>query len=340
MSETPQYPLLLPAPDAAPVLGTHGQTVGTISDDALYGLFLAGQDSADTKRAYDQSVRDFGLFHFGSAGVVAHTGVRLGAPVLEMLRTIKKGEAETLVDAYRANLQAAGRSPNTVNQRLAALRSLVTFGRRMGILNWTLETKSVKFANYRDTRGTGKDGFERILAAIEGAEPKAIRDRAIISMLYYLAMRRAKVASLSLADLNLDQNLIQTLRKGGGNQKFPRTIPPRVANALREWLTVRPAAQADALGDPVFVNLDAATAPQRISGTGIWKMVRQYGVKVGVRAWPHGLRHAAITEALDRCNGDVRRVQQFSEHKDANVLLRYDDNRKDEAGRISNLLAE
>ena len=54
---------------------------------------------------------------------------------------------------------------------------------------------------------------------------------------------------------------------------------------------------------------------------------------------PHGLRHAAITEALDLTKGNVRAVQRFSRHRDLRTLTIYDDNRQDLAGEIARQLA-
>jgi len=68
--------------------------------------------------------------------------------------------------------------------------------------------------------------------------------------------------------------------------------------------------------------------------------VRRLGAAAGVRARPHGLRHAAITAALDATGGDVRAVQKFSRHRDVRVLQRYDDNRRDLAGGVARRVAE
>ena len=54
---------------------------------------------------------------------------------------------------------------------------------------------------------------------------------------------------------------------------------------------------------------------------------------------PHGLRHLAITTALDRSNGDVRAVAKFSRHQDLRTLSRYRDNRPDLAGNVAALVA-
>jgi integrase/recombinase XerC len=55
---------------------------------------------------------------------------------------------------------------------------------------------------------------------------------------------------------------------------------------------------------------------------------------------PHGLRHEAITSALDATNGNVRAVQRFSGHSDLNTLTRYDDNRQDLGGQVAELLGD
>ena len=72
------------------------------------------------------------------------------------------------------------------------------------------------------------------------------------------------------------------------------------------------------------------------------RLVKALGLKAGLarEVRPHGLRHEAITRALDLCAGDVRRVRHFSRHAKIETLLRYDDNRRDEAGAIARLLGD
>jgi hypothetical protein len=64
---------------------------------------------------------------------------------------------------------------------------------------------------------------------------------------------------------------------------------------------------------------------------------RKAGLSKAVR--PHGLRHEAITSALDKTNGDVRTVQRFSRHADTRTVLLYDDRRRDVAGDVAKLVA-
>ena len=79
---------------------------------------------------------------------------------------------------------------------------------------------------------------------------------------------------------------------------------------------------------------------RRLTGRSHHRIVKALGEAAGLGAVrPHGLRHAAITEALDATNGNVRAVQRFSRHRDLRVLNTYDDNRQDLAGEVARLVA-
>jgi integrase/recombinase XerC len=52
-----------------------------------------------------------------------------------------------------------------------------------------------------------------------------------------------------------------------------------------------------------------------------------------------GLRHLAVTEALDATRGDYRKVMKFSRHAKVETILRYDDNRLDVAGEMAGMIA-
>ena len=62
------------------------------------------------------------------------------------------------------------------------------------------------------------------------------------------------------------------------------------------------------------------------------------GLAVGLVARPHGLRHAAITAALDATNGNTRAVQKFSRHRKLETLSLYDDSRTDLGGQVAALI--
>jgi integrase/recombinase XerC len=78
---------------------------------------------------------------------------------------------------------------------------------------------------------------------------------------------------------------------------------------------------------------------ERLTGGGIYHLVRWLGKQAGVKARPHGLRHAAVTAALDAFDGDYRKVKVFSRHKSLDIVQRYDDNRADHGGQVAAVLS-
>jgi integrase/recombinase XerC len=125
------------------------------------------------------------------------------------------------------------------------------------------------------------------------------------------------------------------LGSGRSQKKEPVTLPEPTRAALAAWLEARGSEPG-----PLFINFDRAGKGYRLTGTAVYHIVGRLGAKAGLVVRPHGLRHLAITTALDRTNGDVRAVAKFSRHKDLRTLRRYDDNRQDLAGKVAALVAE
>ncbi len=86
--------------------------------------------------------------------------------------------------------------------------------------------------------------------------------------------------------------------------------------------------------------MDGARKGQRLTGRSVVRVLGRIGAEVGLQVRPHGLRHAAITEALEATYGDVRKVQRFSRHRDTRTPTVYDDNRRDIGGEVAKLVAE
>jgi len=119
-------------------------------------------------------------------------------------------------------------------------------------------------------------------------------------------------------------------------QTVKLTVPPHAKEALASWLEVRGTRDPSA---PLFVSLTSNQVEARISGTGIYLLIRdQLGARAGVTAKPHGLRHTAITAALDAFNGDVRKARRFSRHANIATVALYDDSREDHAGAVAQVL--
>ena len=296
----------------------------------LLGAFLAGRRPT-TLRAYAKDLRDF----------AAHLGLDDAAAAVKTLISGTAGRANAVALGYKAHLTGRGLAPATVARRLAALRSLVKLARTLGLVAWAVDVPSPRAEAYRDTRGPGLEGWKALLArAGAGAStPKGKRDLALVRLMHDLGLRRGEVVALDLADVDLAANALAVVGKGK-SEKALVTLNAPTAAALAGWIASR--------GDwdgPLFVRLDRAAGPgrpTRLDAGNAARASKAIGLAAGVGrgANPHGLRHQGITRALDLAGGDVRRVRKFSRHAKLETLLRYDDNRRDEAGAIAKLLGE
>jgi len=289
----------------------------------LVETFLSGR-SPRTLEAYGQDLRDFARY----------VGAESSEAAVRLLLEHGKGEANATAHAYRSDLLARGLAPSTVNRRLAALRSLVKLAHLFNLADFSLDVESVKSKPYRDTRGPGRNGVHLLLDELERRQgAKSTRDRALVRLLYDLGLRRGEAVALDLADVDFKVGLVSILGKGR-TERETLTLPEPTRSALEAWVAVRGTEDG-----PLFVNFDRAGKGQRLAGRSVARILATLGEGLGLKVRPHGLRHAAITEALDRTGGNLRAVQRFSRHLDSRVLGLYDDNREDLGGEVARLVA-
>lgn len=291
--------------------------------DSLLSAFLSGK-SAKTVRAYAADVGAFAAF----------AGLADAESVARTLAAAGHGEANRMAHEWRASMLAANLSPATINRRLAALRSLVTLARTFALVSWSLDVPSVKAAAYRDTAGCGRDGVAKMLAVAQADRTaKGVRDVLLLRLLWDLGLRRAEVCGLDVADYDDARGTLAVLGKGK-RERVLLTLPAPTVAAIRSWLGVRGLSAG-----PLVGSLDHARKGERLTGAGVYAIVQRLGDAAGVKARPHGVRHASITHALDVNRGDVRAVQRFSRHADVRTLCKYDDNRADMAGAVAASIA-
>ena len=244
------------------------------------------------------------------------------------------GLANVLVSDYRSADERARAAGHDDQSPPRDLRSLVKLANTLGLVSWTLWVKNMPAQPYRDTHGPGRDGFRAMLEAA-GAQPgpKGLRDVALLRLLHDLGLRRSEAVRLDIEDVDLPGKRISLLSRGR-SWKEPVALPEPTRAALAAWLEARGSEPG-----PLFVNFDRAGKGHRLTGTAVYHIVGRLGAKAGLTVRPQGLRHLAITTALERTNGDMRAVAEFSRHKDLRTLGRYRDNRPGLAGKVASLVA-
>lgn len=294
-----------------------------VSPKSIVSSFL--QRSANTARAYEGDLEDFTRF----------LGLETPEQSAAFLFAQGQGKANAIAISYFDHLKEQKKSASTINRRLACLKALVARAQLVGLVPFDLKIPKMTAQPYRDTRGPGKEGFLKMLAVLQNrTDAKAVRDRALLRLLFDLALRRNEVTPLDVEHVDLVVGTLSIHGKGKHHRQVMTLAAPTKA-ALGEWLKVR-GEEPGAL----FRGFDPGRIAERLTGQGLYVIIKDIGEKAGVKVRPHGLRHAAITHALDATNGNVRKVQKFSRHADVKTLCLYDDARHDVAGEISCLVAE
>jgi integrase/recombinase XerC len=330
-----------PVNDLVPIPRRPAPIASSHAADVLQ-TWIAGRNP-NTLKAYMRDLADFARFLFPDATTPA-----AGAAV-EALLGFGHGGANQVVMRYAADLKERGLKSATIARRLSALKSMVKIGRRIGRITWALDVESPKVEAYRDTSGPGHDGYLAMRGSLErilqgGAQGKALavakRDYAIFRLTYTLGLRRGSVASVDLADLDLDIDpAVIYLVEKRKTEKQKYSLPWQVRDAVNEWIAIR-GKRPGAL----FTRLDPGANGElaRMDGGSVNRIVKRIAKLAGLkrRVSAHGLRHQAVTRILELNNGNIREAQMFAGHAKPETTIRYDDNRKDVAGMVAQRLAD
>ncbi|MEQ1629166.1 MAG: tyrosine recombinase XerC, partial [Gallionella sp.] len=148
------------------------------------------------------------------------------------------------------------------------------------------------------------------LMAIPGDDAEALRDKAIVELLYSSGLRLAELVSMELADMQAFLGSGEVRVTGKGNKTRIVPLGSFAATALQAWLTVR-----DQLALAGETALFVGARGQRISPRVVQLRMKQWGIKLGITSnvHPHLLRHSFATHVL-QSSGDLRAVQEMLGH--------------------------
>ncbi len=233
-----------------------------------------------------------------------------------------RGDCMATVDAatvrsYLAMLEASGLAASSRARSLAAIRGLHGFAHaERGVAR----DPTVEVEGPRVPQGLPKALSEaeigRLLGAVRGDDAKALRDRAVLELLYATGARISEVAGLDVRDLDLEARLVRLFGKGSKERIVPMGRPS--VAAVREWLG--PCGRPKLVGvtrprredaDALFVSSRGA----RLGRQAAWTIVRRHAVASGLadKVSPHVLRHSCATHMLNH-GADIRVVQEMLGH--------------------------
>lgn len=219
---------------------------------------------------------------------------------------------------YLIHLRGRSYATSTVARKTAAIKSFSAFLVVEGVHR---ADQSLRMAAPRVDRYTPKaispEDVERLVAcprevvsasAPGMARPEAIRDWAMLEVLYATGMRVSELVALDTDHFDPGANRLTCLSRTDRHRSLP--LPQPVAEPIRQYLVDARPRLATGEQDALFLNHRG----QRLTRQGFWLILKTYAEQAGVEnVTPHTLRHSFATHALTR-GATLRDVQERLGH--------------------------
>ncbi len=201
-----------------------------------------------------------------------------------------------LLDRFVEHLKKQGLKSNTVSRIISAVRSFY----RYLVTQKIIDRNPAELLDYPEKVERVPDALsyeevDKLLNAPDTSTPKGMRDKAMLELLYATGMRVSELLGLKLGDVDLDERIVRCQGKGARERLVP--FGDHAAKALEDYLSkARPALTSKRRTSYLFVNAKGG----KLSRTGFWKILKDYGEKIGLgyRLHPHLLRHTFATHML------------------------------------------
>lgn len=264
----------------------------------------------------------FGRYLEAERGRSAHTVRAYLSDVGSLLAHAVSEGAEDLAHLELGTLRRwlgtqseAGMSRATLARRAATARAFTAWAVREELIaaDPALRLKAPK--REKSLPGVLQQGqVQRLVAGAESAaaegEPLALRNRAMLELLYATGVRVGELAGLDIDDLDPDRRTLRVLGKGNKERTVPYGLPAAVA--VDDWLRRgRPALAADGSGPALFLGARGKRVDQRQVRSVVKGLLDGLGDTSATG--PHALRHSAATHLLDG-GADLRAVQEILGH--------------------------
>jgi site-specific recombinase XerD len=298
----------------SPIIDRSNLTVEHLQFVPEEKVWLAGQLSAHTRRAYKQDV--------------AHFILTMGIKSADQLRKVSRAA----VVAWQNAMVDERAKPRTIRRRLSALSSLFAHLVAHGCADEN-PVREIKRPRVNRRQGTTRAFSTRearmILDAPGSTTLRGLRDRAILSVGFQAGPRRSEIASLLVKDFhnNAGYKSLHLIRKGG--EDLSLALNPQTAQRIEEYLAA--AGHGDDSNGPLFrpVGVPNPRKPRRrksrrhLHPEAIDRILRKYAARAGAGFSAHSMRATFITTALDK-GASLEDVQRDVGHVDPSTTKLYD----------------
>jgi site-specific recombinase XerD len=242
--------------------------------------------SAATSRSYGSDLRSFASWLEGSGLTLDDVDARVLA---DYVATLGRGRAPL--------------APASISRRLAAIRACVrfTFG-----ANRVPQVALGPRRTRRLPEAPKEAEISALLERTEGATPLALRNRALLELLYSGGLRSAEAVGLDLGDVDFEREAVHVRGKGGKERVVP--LGEEAAHHLARYLRDGRPQLARGAADALFLSARG----RRLDTSTLRRLVRN----------PHRLRHAFATHLLEG-GADLRTIQELLGHSSLSTTQVY-----------------
>jgi integrase/recombinase XerD len=271
-------------------------------DEYINFLLIEKGCSSHTIEAYG---RDLGSF-------AAH--VRAGG-----LSRIQEVVPENIL-SHLARQREKGLSSRSVNRSLAAIRGFYKFLIREGRVQQNPLANIDRAKDWMGLPDTlSRDEMARLLTQADVIGAAAVRDKAMLELLYATGIRVSELIGLTMNAINWQVGYLQVMGKGGKERIVP--LGRCAYDCLYEYVeNVRIEYLKQKQTDIVFLNRSG----DGFTRQGFWKIVKKYAERAGLtkRVHPHTFRHSFATHLIEG-GADLRSVQVMLGHADISTTQTY-----------------
>lgn len=273
---------------------------GTIDAFILY-LHNVKKTSCNTEMSYQRDLNKMCKF-FKDNGIQTITQVN-----------------EEALNTYILYLKENDFANATISRHIAAIKGWNVFLLKEGLVNedYAENLKAPKIEK-KAPEILQMEEVVKLLEEPKGKNPKELRDKAMLELLYATGIRVTELISLTTSQLNMQMNYI-ICNDGNKDRIIPFGMKAR--EALLNYLEYsRSVMINNPKSDVLFVNCSG----QAMSRQGFWKLIKYYAQKAGITTdiTPHTLRHSFAAHLVEN-GADLKSVQEMMGHSDISTTQIY-----------------
>lgn len=239
---------------------------------------------------------------------------------------LQKTENRDLHQARQADIQQylavrfPHSKPRSISRLIATLRRFYRYALRESQVEVdpTLQIDSPKLPRSLP-KSLNEEEVEALLDAPDLGQPRGLRDRAMLELLYACGLRVSELVGLKVTEIGLQEGVIRVTGKGSKTRLVP------MGEEALEWIgrylkEARPDILQKRLSDSLFVTQRG----EAMTRQAFWYLIKRYALQAGIRKpiSPHVLRHAFATHLLNH-GADLRVVQMLLGHADISTTQIY-----------------